>query len=473
MIHTNSSSDIGIVGPCVGETRPHPETEKDLDQRRVRHYGETIEYRSPDQTQRVRFLERGRAMKGMAKSVARHPSTVSRTVSLITGVFGQDRAVLHETTGVCRGEPFEVSMGILADGHGEGDEAPDDAVRGALALLTATGFMADLLGDILDGEGFVERMETLFDRLDHQTSVRNRYSGTTFSVFLVFRRAGRVFVMSANVGDSPLVMLNHASGKTAILHTEHTWDSLEERRRNTEACLLAGRRVPLVVYSSWNCTGGRSLEDRHGGHRPLLMYEGDSDRVDEANKRYVMDITTRLGYTGGTQTARCMKQLRLDASDGWVEEPLPEHGHENFGCKPAYTTLTPIEEDPWGGAEPTTGCQMTRSLGDHRFKGSAKGPQVPLMTSRPSVALLELCPEKAATVTLMAMSDGPGDVFYWHQLGDLAKGFKGTAEEQMDLFWNTMMSKATTHRMFRFNPKHARAWDDLSAVMLTFQIEPY
>jgi len=484
MIHTNSSSDIKVVGPegpagpRVGDTRPHPETEKDLDESRVRHYGEAVEYRSPGQKQGIRFTSRGRAMKGMAKSVSRMASLVSRTVSspLMTGVFGQDRAVLHETTGVCREEPFEASMGIIADGHGNGDDAPDEAVQNALTLFT-TECMAELLGDILDGHGFVERMEALFDRLDHQTSVQNIHSGATFSVFVVFRRAGRVFVMTANVGDSPVVMLNHGTGKTAVLHTEHTWESLEERRRSNEACRRAGRDIPHVVYSSWNCFGGHKMQDRHGGNRPILMYEGDSDRVSERNKRHVMDKTTRRGGVGGSQTARCMKQLRLDAQEGWVEEALPEHGYENFGSKPAYFIGTPparpTEEDPWGGAVPDTGCQMTRTLGDHYYKKSAKSPRVPLMTSTPSVSLLELSPVKAATVTLMAMSDGPGDVFYWHQMGDIARGFQGSAEELMDVFWNTMTSKAAANRMFRFDRLRSRAWDDLSAVMLTFDLDPH
>lgn len=107
---------------------------------------------------------------------------------------------------------------------------------------------------------------------------------------------------------------------------------------------------------------------------------------------------------------------------------------------------------------------MTRCLGDHIYKQAALSPSTPLVTATPSVTLQEL---SVGDYSYVVCSDGVGDAFYWHQIGDVfyqvyqSNPAVTNAEVAKMLFYGTQVRGSAG---FRFEAG-SRAWDDLSMVV--------
>ena len=481
MIATHSSHDASRMIPSTTDrdghveevretTKPHPESAKDLDPDCVEDIAETKTYRVSQE--RVQLVEEPPALSGYHKSTALRSTLHTKEDGVVVGEFGQDRVSTQLVKGVWKDKPFSVRIAVCADGHGSyGEFVSGDVVQRVHVLLDAP-FLAFLLEKIVGQEELQESMDALFQKVEEATT-RYEHEGTTLSLLMVWQYDGRAFVLTANVGDSPLLLIDNATGKVRRLHEEHNWDSRKERQVHLAASREAGRNDAVVIYSRFNCDNGRSFPDPWGGQKVIPMFEEGTDKVHEANRRHVMQESKNRGSVGGCQSLRRMKILRFVGGETpyrvWEEEALEEFGHENFGSTPLIVEPVVDSEDP----DDTVyhgGCQMTRGLGDHFYKEGAPGPHIPLLLTKPSVTLLELNPGE--DLSYLVCSDGIGDVFYWHQIGDVFQRVYRAIPEASCQKAGGCLFREVFARGRRFHlPEGVRCWDDLSMVVGRIRVE--
>ena len=436
----------------------HTETAKDLDTTRVENISDRSWYEKtpapiPVGAPTTPVLE-GCCMRGVAKD-RRHIFSRHRVLpsGAEMGEYGQDHTYTRDVAGtLANGTRFSVRVAAVADGHGSnGGLVSRDVILDLDRRLTVE-WLGNLLAHVVGRHDDEARAATdaLYEALDAETSAYWT-DGTTLSVLLVFSCEDRVFFVASNVGDSPILLIHQPSGKILCAHAEHTWDSVAERRVQLEASRNAGRDDAVVVYGRFNCDNGISLPDPHGTHKVLPMFLPGTDVMDEAMRRHVLRVSKEQGMVGGTQTVRKMKTLRLDPSTReWNEEVLEAFGHENFGSTPRI-----LGDD----GVPHGGCQMTRGLGDHAYKSQAIGVHIPLLLNRPSLTIMEMA--MPYNVCYVVCSDGVGDAFYWHQIGDALRRCASGEEAASSLFSETLLRG---RRAFHVS-ESSRAWDDLSMVV--------
>jgi serine/threonine protein phosphatase PrpC len=298
------------------------------------------------------------------------------------------------------------AMGVF-DGHGlMGKEA---------ARLAAERFIEDMrrstmqtLGALLAGD--VARVKAVeqerFRALDAhlEGELRSPTGGTTASAVQVHAALGKAFLVVSNVGDSPVLLVENRTGRVALLTGRHSWDNPEERQRYLDRCAALGLTPRDVVYGRINC-GGMRLEDPEGGEEPFRMYLPGTATVcartrDHLNKQVERRFRNSIG--GSQSLRRFVWEKRDEASGGWeVFRALEEHAHANWGA----TVLVGREGK----------IQMSRSLGDAQEKQTA------YIWSDPDVAVHEFGPGEDWTV--VACSDGVADLWYFHELGEMAAAF--------------------------------------------------
>jgi serine/threonine protein phosphatase PrpC len=305
------------------------------------------------------------------------------------------------------------AMGVF-DGHGlMGKEA---------ARLAAERFIDDMrrstmqtLGALLAGD--VARVRAVeqerFRALDAhlETALRSPTGGTTCSAVQVHAALGKAFVVVSNVGDSPVLLVENRTGRVALLTGRHSWDNPEERQRYLDRCASLGLTPRDVVYGRINC-GGMQLEDADGGEEPFRMYLPGTATVctrtrDHLNKQVERRFRNSIG--GSQSMRRFVWERRDEVGGGWeVFRALEEHAHGNWGA----TVLVGREGK----------IQMSRSLGDSQEKQTA------YIWSEPDVAVHELGPGE--DWTLIACSDGVADLWYFHELGEMAAAFFARRDEE-------------------------------------------
>ncbi|EKU22197.1 hypothetical protein NGA_0170700 [Nannochloropsis gaditana CCMP526] len=314
------------------------------------------------------------------------------------------------------GRPQWVRVMGVFDGHGlHGKEAARMAAEMFLRDMRRTTMQtleALLAGDV----GGVRRVEEeryrcLEEYLEKE--LQSPTGGTTGSTVQLLALTGKVFGVVSNVGDSPVLLVETRTGRVQVLTGRHAWDNPEERQRYLARCARMGVMPREVVYGRINC-GGMRMTDRNGTQEPLLMYKPGSSEVctetrdwlcEQVEKRYRNSI-------GGSQSIRRMVLERLKAGEEeggeWeVFKALEGHGHMNWGA----TVLVNGEGK----------IQMTRSLGDRQEKRAA------YIWAEPDVAVFEVGPGEDWTV--VACSDGVGDMWYFHELGALATAFFAKKDE--------------------------------------------
>lgn len=446
-----------LLSPILETTRAHRETTLDLDPDRVENAANTSLLLG---TGGAVLQSDTPCIHGLAKS-ARYRSVVHPAAAdgSVVGEFGQDRVYTHEVHGTREGRPFSVHIAACADGHGSHGEVVSREVLDGLHSCMTPDLLGTLLVDPLFSGGDVHKpMEDLYRDLDTRTA-EHVHDGTTLSLLLVFAYEGRVVLLASNVGDSPILLVHNETGKVTRLHGEHTWESLEERRINLEASRAAGRRDATVIYARFNCANGRPFRDPNGGNEVLPMFREGTDEVLVETRRHVIRESKRVGWVGGTQSLRRFKFLRLnEATQVWEQEALEEHGHDNFGSTPLWRNES---------GSPMGGCQMTRGLGDHFFKGAATSTNIPLVLCRPSVTVREM--QAGDDISFVVCSDGIGDAFYWHQIGDVFRANRdATTKEAADALLRETFVRGGGLRL----PQGQRTWDDLSMVVGRLRVTP-
>lgn len=471
-----------------------------IERENVKFMGEITEYRPKDQFHEPLTLETiSMGMVGRSKNL-RHPSTIGRTVgtlggSCVRGVFGQDAAFSE----IYRDEERDMTalVGIIADGHGQrGEDASRMCIEGLQrSLLTPTRMR--LLVDMLVLEESVavrEEIQSCFLSLDKEVCDAIELGGSTLTVFMILNDhlSNRIFMVTSNVGDSPLLLIRTSDGKVGEMATPHSWDSTKERRIHIDASRQADRKIPDVIYSRWNTENRQTIVDVHGMFRPITMFKGATDEIDEINRQHVIKTMRVIGKRPGGLQSRARKLQKVQRRGSsiltsisssmsssmstsmsssmsssmpiWEDDVLEGTGHENFGS-------TPLEINEISG-ETTGGPQMTRSIGERQYKRPLHA-HVPLMIAIPSVSILECWGDVSTQFSVVAFSDGPGDALYSSEFGEKTKEYfdmhkhdkEGNAQGLADHLFKSVQEEGY---FFFGTPR----WDDMSMICITFTLQP-
>lgn len=435
---------------AVTNARPsvveHPRTRAERE--KVRNLGDAFEYR-PD-TRDARFVVEDMTIGMFGQDKSGGPDQGR-------GMFGQDMAFMDTIVE----DDFHAMIGAIADGHGhEGEIASSMAIDCLRIDIFRPSRLRELLRLIMAREETeIRNMITrIFAEMDRRVCERTTTGGSTLTTWIFFHghADGRVFLLTANVGDSPLMVIRTQDGRVGEMTTPHSWDSIQEREAHIRACHAAGHPVPDVIYSRWNTSNcSIRFRTRDGNtDEPIRMFAGPTAVLDEANRAHVINELARRGVLpGGRHTRRRMLQMtRLD-SDPWEEEVVPEHGHENHGS-------TPLEID---GSFQYGGPQMSRSIGDSRYKNPSHDG-IPYMTATPSISLLEF--SEPMHLALIACSDGPGDALYQSEFGEETRNY--FASTTTTTSFSDHLRDAVMREGVPFFGK--AAWDDLSLICASFVI---
>jgi hypothetical protein len=403
----------------------------------------------------------------------------------VRGVFGQDAAFSE----IYRDEERDMTalVGIIADGHGQkGEDASKMCIEGLQrSLLTPTGMR--LLIDMLVLEESVavrEEIQSCFLSLDKEVCDAIELGGSTLTLFMVLHDhlTNRIFMVTSNVGDSPLLLIRTSDGKVGEMATPHSWDSIKERQVHIKASHQAGRKIPDVIYSRWNTENRRTIVDVHGMFRPVTMFKGATEEIDEINRQHVIKTMRVIGKRPGGLQSRVRKLQKVQRRGSsmsssmsssmpsmpsmpvWEDEVMEGTGHENFGS-------TPLEINEISG-EMTGGPQMTRSIGERQYKRPLHD-RVPLMIATPSVSILECWGDVSTHFSVVSFSDGPGDALYSSEFGEKTKEYfdmhkcdkEGNAQGLADHLFKTVQEEGS---FFFGTPR----WDDMSMICTTFTLQP-
>jgi len=457
----------------IVEIAEHPRMKAEREQ--VKNMSEITDFRPKDRAPvRFRLEDMTTGMVGRSKHV-RDVSIIGRSVggTSTRGVFGQDAAFCN----VIRDEERSMTtvLGIIADGHGMMGEDVSrkcvDDLREGLLMPMRLRVLLDLL--VAENSDAVrEEIRSCFLAIDHAVCDDVALGGSTLTVWMVLQdhHTGRVFVVTSNVGDSPLLLIRTSCGKVGEMTTRHSWDSIPERRAHNRACLEAGRPVPEVIYARWNTEGRQTIVDTQGRFYPLRMFKGSTDEIDEENRDHIVTTIRAMGKRpGGIQSrVRKLQKIRRQGSTVWEDDVLPGTGHENYGS-------TPLEYDAVTGMT-DGGPQMTRSIGDRRYKhythSHSDNDHTPFMRATPSVSILE-CWGGSVHFAVVGFSDGPGDALYSSEFGEETRAYfdknKGTGTATAQGLADHLLEAVKREGSFFFGTSR---WDDLSMVCSTFMVAP-
>jgi len=477
--HDEVPNDVVLDPDEIVEAQEHPRMK--MEREMVKNMAEITNYRPMDHAHARFSVENvSTGMVGRSKH-ARSTSLVGRTVggSSTRGIFGQDGAF----SDIIRDEERDMTVviGIIADGHGtEGEFASKmsiDGMSGGLLTPSRLRYLTDLL---VLGESEAVRKEicTCFEELDERVCQAVESGGSTLTVCMILHDhiTGRVFAVTSNVGDSPLLLIRTSCGKAGEMATMHSWDSVQERRAHIEACRKSNRSVADVIYARWNTEKRRNVMDIHGQFFPIYMFKGATDEIEEINRDHVVKTLRAMGYhPGGIQSRvrKLQKVRRRGASppSQWEDTVVEGTGHENYGS-------TPLEIDGVTG-EMVGGPQMTRSMGERRYKCPEHDVVhlTPLITATPSVSILEFWSEDHHNIegmqfAMVGFSDGPGDALYSSEFGEKTKQYFDMHKEMGDgnaqgLAQHLLTSVHQEGSFFFGTPR----WDDLSMVCSVFTLK--
>ena len=294
----------------------------------------------------------------------------------------------------------------------------------------------------------------------------SRHSGTTATVVAVLADpvdSRKLFVVHANVGDSPALMVRHqcraaaaaaaaATAATATtttttvpLWTDHSVDSLVEYERYRARCAAAGVAHTEWVYSRINTAQGTPHPDPSVRH-PLRMYElvemeEEEEEEEEEDPEEAMLLPPgpvtppRTGGSGGG--GGCAEQQQQQQQQQQQRMELEFGGHGRRPCAKvaarldlaSYATLlhgfpfpggtqsvrraaAPGQEHTNWGSTVGGGLQFVRSLGDVNEKHKH------FLDAAASVGVLAL--DVADEVTIVLGSDGFFDCFEYEQPAAIA-----------------------------------------------------
>lgn len=328
--------------------------------------------------------------------------------------YGQDRVGVEEIwdeTGNLVGKLLWVN-----DGHGNMGEKSAAEVANHLVMQYSLPGQVQKIQNALKRKdsGLVQQLvEGMYKRtaahIAKKLGAIGHEGGTTCSHALLIEADGQHFVITSNMGDSPVVIVDPKRAQVVQTHAEHNWDNLEEYRLYDKHCQAKGVATSQAVYNRFNCGNGQ-LPGPKGDLKPIAIFQRNGQtglmEVDPVNLDYITGVMGGWGAIGGFQSEARM--VKTDKTTGAVVAPVEGHGHMNWG------SVVLLEEgNKWGATTLEGGAQCTRSFADWTEQRLAN-----TIGDTPTVNVTAV--SKDAVV--LVMSDGAADVIgYMHQFGKKVK----------------------------------------------------
>jgi hypothetical protein len=330
--------------------------------------------------------------------------------------YGQDRTGvedIHNDEGDLVGKLLWVN-----DGHGTmGEISAAEVAKHITNQYSLPGIVTAIqhLLEQKDHEAIREIIGRVYkNTAEHMAKVlRNDYDGGTTCSHALVVEAGpnkQYYVISSNMGDSPVMVIDPETGQVVGTNGVHTWDNLHEYRIYDSHCQAKGVPTAPAVYNRFNCGNG-NLPGPSGDLQPIPIFSRNQQtgtiEVDDTNLEYITRVMGGMGAVGGIQSEARM--VLADIHTGKAVEPLPGHGHTNWGS-------TVLLEDRTGGA------QCTRSFADWREQRIAS-----TIGDIPTVNVMAI----SSGAVVLVMSDGAADVIgYLHKFGQKVRELVNQMKER-------------------------------------------
>jgi len=324
--------------------------------------------------------------------------------------YGQDRVGVEEIwneSGKVVGKLLWVN-----DGHGNMGEKSAAEVANHLVMQYSLPGQVEKIQQALRNKdsGLVQQLvEGMYKRTAVHIAKKlgsGHEGGTTCShALLIEGSSGQHFVITSNMGDSPVVIVDPKTGQVVETHGEHNWDNLDEYRLYDNHCQAKGVPTSAAVYNRFNCGNGQ-LPGPRGDLKPISIFQRNEQtslmEVDPVNLQYITGVMAGWGSIGGFQSEARM--VMTDKSTGAIKEPAPGYGHTNWG-----SVVLLEEKNKWGATTLEGGAQCTRSFADWPEQRVAN-----TIGDTPTVNVTAV----SRDAVVLVMSDGAADVIgYMHQFG--------------------------------------------------------
>lgn len=354
--------------------------------------------------------------------------------------YGEDASFSHS---------FSKTMHIMGVCDGHGYQGHLFAQFVAIHLLKACQRHYNTLETLVQEQQWAVLKKTIHDihlNVDKRLRVyhgQRSYGGTTCSYVLITQhhQHQKAYIISANVGDSPIVVVDPNTQN--VIHTSqpHTWDNEQEYQLYCTHCAKHNYTPATPVYNRFNCVGGNGyLPGPHGRYKPISLYNISSSGKVSVNKEhatYIVNEMKSLNCIGGLQSQG--KMVNVDEHNN-VVSVVDGYEHCNWGS----TVLLPDGEG---------GCQTSRSFGDFEEKLHTHAIE------QPSISVCEV----SQSVCVLVMSDGVSDkIGYLHTFGTLCETMDNHAPAQQMLqhIMKHVLHEDKTHE---YDLEHGKpVWDDIS-----------
>lgn len=213
---------------------------------------------------------------------------------------------------------------FVLDGHGCGAEIfvtiANELIlhgvkeKGIPGLVETVPKILDAL--VANDDAFITSyFEEIFSKANNHKDLASWSAGSTatYTLVLTHQETKRRFVVTANVGDSPAMLVDAHTGQVERLYGQHSWDRIEEVANYTRRCETLGLKPLNVIYGRFNCKGAKRIPrpDYPNLMVPFNVFKnGLKDRVeiDEDTKdKFLHIMKKKYNIVGGFQAAtRCV-----------------------------------------------------------------------------------------------------------------------------------------------------------------------
>ena len=403
---------------------------------------------------------------GIAGSAKKGRKEEEQDESNACSFFGEDTGVLfQDEIRIYTKEDGEVKahMSMIAIFDGHGDSGAVASREAASALVRWICYFAPRMVIMLlhrQEQEITTSIHGLFQFMDEATleavsSHSSSCGGATCSIVICldigydigYEKGNKEFMVTANVGDSPILMINHKTGKTSTVFGDHSWESPKERAHYLNHCMSKRLKPADAIYGRFNCDERKNFRDRDNKYRPLPIFLEGTNQIDPVNCEIVQRAALQRNAVGGVQSRR---RMVMETQDPFTK------------VWKATAAIKGYEAVNWGSTGQGT-TQFTRSLGDENVRNFMK-----IHTHcHPDICVMELSKnnEENDDITFVVGSDGGFDPYYYHEVADKIRSYpeSATAQEMASMLCKeTLKNIVGTYRTEQEHP----VWDDVSFTVL-------
>lgn len=281
---------------------------------------------------------------------------------------------------------------------------------------------------------FKETHQELSDSNNMFIEINN--CGTTVSLVLIMNKEGTRKMITANVGDSPIIW--YGDEELIECGLEHNCDNKEAVELYLKRMEKRGKPPKTVVFGRINCGGyGDPVWDSNhdGNPQPLAVFkyiDGKAELHDENYKKLAKY------YPKGCQSIRYPPMV----TENGVTRVKPGHECENWG-----STLE-------------GNLQILNSIGDLKYMED--------ISYEPYISIRDINKKGI----LLVASDGFTDLCSLEEWGNYLKELDLEDKESSKLIENKIFSLSEQDKMFKYyeiEKKRFPMWDDVSAIILPLE----